>query len=540
MMLQNNVRSKRGETRRDSASCGKTSRRSSILKGSPAAKDLQPQHLRRYGDKQKQLQGVPAGQMNPVDEREPQQQTQEGMSSRALPLLMVAGISVGALLGCIIRVTYRPWSKRQIMYVSFPGELFDRMMTGVSIPLMSSSVVAALASSRLSVSGRVGVCALFLSLLCKCLAVAGAIGIAAFLTPGQAVHLETDLPYVTPDMRLSAVAIDRLLDLIRNLFPSNIISAHMKAIFTFDGSTMRASDDKKLEANIQTLDTNVTNQLGLLSFSVLLGLMLSAFRQEQNVVLNVFVSLSNALVTATHMLMWLAPVGLCSITMGLVLRAKDLQVLVGDLFMYLLTFLAAIALHGLVVLPALYLVLTRKRLGPLFRNMVQPISMAYGLSSSSATVPTLIVALEEGLQMDPRLARCLVPVGSTVNMDGTAIYFTVTLIFFAQKEGMTLSPLQYAFIGLTSGLASLTIGYSNLNGVMTYLLQTFDVPFQNTRILVYSDWFMRRMSFALNVVTDTVVASGTQSLCRAALNGVKTPDVVSEIAGPDDPDGQPQ
>ncbi|XP_075543557.1 excitatory amino acid transporter-like isoform X1 [Dermacentor variabilis] len=539
-MLQNNVRSKPGETRRDSVSCGKTSRRSSILKGSPAVKDLQPQQLRRYGDGQKQPQGVPAGQMNAVDEREPQQQAQEGMSSRVLPLLMVAGISVGALLGCIIRVTDRPWSRRQIMYVSFPGELFQRMMTGVSTPLMSSSVVAALASSRLSVMGRVGLCALFLSLLCKCLAVAGAIGIAAFLTPGHAVRLETDLPYVTPDMRLSAVATDRLLDLIRNLFPSNIISAHMKAIFTFDDSAIRGSDGKRLEPNIKTIDTAVTNQLGLLSFSILLGLMLSAFRQEQNVVLNVFVSLSNALVTATHMLMWLAPVGLCSITMGLVLRAKDLQVLVGDLYMYLLTFVAAIALHGLLVLPALYLMLTRGRLGLLFRNMVQPISVAYGLSSSSATVPTLIVALEEGLQMDPRLARCLVPVGSTVNMDGMAIYFTVTLIFFAQKEGMTLSPLQYTLIGLTSGLASLSIGYSPLKGVMLYLLQAFDVPFQNTKILVYTDWFTRRMSFALNVITDTVVASGTQSLCRAALNAVKTPDVVSEIAGPDDADGQPQ
>lgn len=123
------------------------------------------------------------------------------------------------------------------------------------------------------------------------------------------------------------------------------------------------------------------NLMGVLCFSVMLGLVLSAFRDEQNVVLNVFVCLSNTLMTATHMLLWFAPVGLCSASMSLVLGAGDWQALTGDLSMYAMAFVAAVALHGLLVLPTMYLLLTRHQLGPFFRNMVYPMSIALGTSS---------------------------------------------------------------------------------------------------------------------------------------------------------------
>nr|XP_037289047.1 excitatory amino acid transporter 4-like [Rhipicephalus microplus] len=124
------------------------------------------------------------------------------------------------------------------------------------------------------------------------------------------------------------------------------------------------------------------NLMGVLCFSVILGLVLSAFRDEQNVVLHVFVCLSNTLMTATHMLLWFAPVGLCSASVSLVLQgAAELQALTGDLSMYVMAFLAAVALHGLLVLPTLYLFLTHRQLGPFFRNMVYPLSVALGTSS---------------------------------------------------------------------------------------------------------------------------------------------------------------
>ncbi|XP_049514373.1 excitatory amino acid transporter 4-like [Dermacentor silvarum] len=261
------------------------------------------------------------------------------------------------------------------------------------------------------------------------------------------------------------------------------------------------------------------NLMGVLCFSVLLGLVLSAFRDEQNVVLNVFVSLSNTLMTATHMLLWFAPVGLCSGSMVLVLGAGDLQPLTGDLSMYVMAFVAAIALHGLLVLPTLYLLLTRHQLGPFFRNMVYPMAVALGTSSSSATAPTLIVALEQGLRMDPRLARFLAPVGATMNMDGSAIYFIVTVLFFAQKNAIALTVAQHLVVGLVCSLATLSTSPTPQASrvVLVYLMISLGIPLDGVGMLLHTDWVINRLSTAVNVLGDAVVVSGTQALCRSTL-----------------------
>ncbi|KAH6941800.1 hypothetical protein HPB50_023606 [Hyalomma asiaticum] len=383
------------------------------------------------------------------------------------------------------------------------GELFLRMMSGVTLPLISTSVVAALGSSRPPVLGRVGLCALSLSLLCKCLAAAGALGLAAFLSPGNTVRLDV-VEAARLNTSLSSVAVGRLLDFVDT---------------TDEMALTGRSGSPGPDPVFASLEN--ANLMGVLCFSVMLGLVLSAFRDEQNVVLNVFVSLSNTLMTATHMLLWFAPIGLCSASMSLVLAAGDWQALTGDLSMYAMAFVAAVALHGLLVLPTMYLLLTRHQLGPFFRNMVYPMSVALGTSSSSATVPTLIVALERGLRMDPRLARFLAPVGATVNMDGTAIYFIVTVLFFAQKNAIVLTLGQHLVVGLMCSLATLSTSPSPQAGrvVLVHLMTSLGIPPDGVGVLLYTDWIMNRLSTAVNVLGDAVVASGTQQLCRASLQG---------------------
>ncbi|XP_075731022.1 excitatory amino acid transporter 5-like isoform X2 [Rhipicephalus microplus] len=357
-----------------------------------------------------------------VDDTSPPEQVVDGVSSRPLPLLMAAGLVAGAALGFTIRYIDSPWTKRQIVYLGFPGELFLRMMSGVTLPLISTSVVAALGSCRPPVLGRVGLCALTLSLACKFLAAAGALGLVAFLSPGNTVRLDV-VETPRPSSSFSNVAIDRLLDLIRNLFPSNIVAAHIYTALT------------------------------------------------------------------------------------------------GDLSMYVMAFLAAVALHGLLVLPTLYLFLTHRQLGPFFRNMVYPLSVALGTSSSSATAPTLIMSMEQGLRMDPPLARFLAPVGATMNMDGTAIYFIVTVLFFAQKNNIAFTFGEHLVVGLMCCLATLNTSPSPQAGrvVLVYLMTSLGIPLDGIGILLYTDWIMNRLSTAVNVLGDAVVASGTQELCRATL-----------------------
>ncbi|XP_077550231.1 excitatory amino acid transporter-like [Haemaphysalis longicornis] len=460
----------------------------------------------------------------PNEEAFAAQQAVDGVSDRLLPLLMAAGLVGGFVLGFAIRATDHPWTDRQVMYVGFPGELFVRMMSGVTLPLISSSVVAALGSSRLPVIGRVCACSLALSLFCKLLATAEALSLAIVLSPGNTVRLDIQTEQFKQFPRLSTVATDRLLDLVRNLFPSNIIEAHLDVkLFLVrpaeESRTPPPSAASNAGEDFHLTKTFGSNHLGVLSFSILLGLVLAAFRDDQNVVLNVFVSLSNTVMTATHMLLWFAPVGLCSTSMALVLGARDLQTLAGDLSMYVMALVAAMVLHGAVVLPALYLVLTRRHLWPFFRNMVYPISVAFGTASSSATVPTSIVALEEGLHLDPRLARFLAPVGAIANMDGSAIYLVITVLFFAQRSSMGFTVGQYLLIGLMCIVESLNTSptpESNLAGLV-YLMQVLEIPMQDIGVLLFTDWLMNRLASTVNMLGDAVVASATQVLCATSL-----------------------
>nr|XP_037288185.1 excitatory amino acid transporter 1-like isoform X1 [Rhipicephalus microplus] len=129
------------------------------------------------------------------------------------------------------------------------------------------------------------------------------------------------------------------------------------------------------------------------------------------------------------------------------------------------------------------------------------------------------MSMEQGLRMDPPLARFLVPVGATMNMDGTAIYFIVTVLFFAQKNNIAFTFGEHLVVGLMCCLATLNTSPSPQAGrvVLVYLMTSLGIPLDGIGILLYTDWIMNRLSTAVNVLGDAVVASGTQELCRATL-----------------------
>ncbi|KAL1477525.1 hypothetical protein MTO96_035666, partial [Rhipicephalus appendiculatus] len=246
-----------------------------------------------------------------------------------------------------------------------------------------------------------------------------------------------------------------------NLYPSNIMRAHMETTFLLDESYRTADVEKhSADSRIGSYTLRLPNQLGLLSFSVILGLVLSASHQDQNVVLNVFVSLSNTLVTATHMLMWFAPVGLCSITMALVLQAKDLQILTGDLSMYIITFLGGD--HS--ARPSCATGTVREDYG----SKTGPFLSKHGPTNLYG--PRAILQLTNGAGFDSCARRRAA--------DGSAI----------GKDAMALGVLEYITIG-------------------------------------------SRISTALNVIGDVVVASGTQELCRTTLAAARSPEGGSEVGG---------
>ena len=113
-----------------------------------------------------------------------------------------------------------------------------------------------------------------------------------------------------------------------------------------------------------------------------------------------------------------------------------------------------LCIHGFLVLPALYTLATRSLPFKFLANMTSAFTTAFGTGSSSATLPVTINCLEEKNGVDPRISRFVLPIGATINMDGTALYEAVAAIFIAQMVGMNPSLGQIIIISITATAAS--------------------------------------------------------------------------------------
>ena len=134
--------------------------------------------------------------------------------------------------------------------------------------------------------------------------------------------------------------------------------------------------------------------------------------------------------------------------------------------------------------------------------MLQALITAFGTSSSSATLPVTFKCLEENNKIDKRVTRFVLPVGATVNMDGTALYEAVAAIFIAQAAGLELSIGQYTAVSVTATLASIGAAGIPQAGLVTMMvvLQTLGLPEDSVTLIFAVDWFLDRLRTTVNVL----------------------------------------
>ena len=136
------------------------------------------------------------------------------------------------------------------------------------------------------------------------------------------------------------------------------------------------------------------------------------------------------------------------------------------------------------------------------KGIVQALLTAFGTSSSSATLPVTFRCLEEVNNIDKRVTRFVLPIGATINMDGTALYEAVAAIFIAQAEGLNLNFGQYVAVSLTATLASIGAAGIPQAGLVTMLivLQTIGLPEEAAALIIAVDWFLDRIRTTVNVL----------------------------------------
>lgn len=398
--------------------------------------------------------------------------------TRQILLAMLAAILLGSTTQYLLQLPALPEFVRFVLHdllsaglFELGGQIFLASLKLLVVPLVLVSLICGVSQLQdQRTLGRMSLKTLLLYLATTALAISLALLVANLLQPGVGVQLDTPASYSPPPPT-------PLLDVLSGIFPSNPVAAMAQG-----------------------------NMLQIIVFALLIGLAIGRSGDAGQRLAAHFRDWDSVLMMLVSLLMKLAPYGVFCLLFTLFAR-QGLGT-VGDLFLYMLTVILVLLLHGAVVYPMLLKTLTG--LSPLpFLSKMRTVQMfAFSTATSSATIPVNLRNAEERLGVDNRVAAFVIPLGATINMDGTAIMQGVATVFIAQAFGLDLSFTDYLLVILTATLAS--IGTAGVPGVglvtLAMVLQQVGLPAEGIALIIGVDRLLDMLRTAVNVTGDALVS----------------------------------
>ncbi len=381
-------------------------------------------------------------------------------------LAMILGIVVGKIMGDTAGM-FAPL-----------GSLFIQLIKMLVVPLVFVSIVSGAASLGATQSaGRIGITTIIFVFFTTFLAVLVAFAAANIFKPGTGLSI----------------------DAIREFFPVQNYSASQPKM-DFMSIITQVIPDNPIRSMAEG------NILQLIFFGLFLGFGLSILPvPKKQPVINGFNTLLEALIWCISKVMLVAPLGV----FGLMADATgtfgfDLLIKVGDL---LWVNVIAFFFMLFVFYPAAMLLFSKQKLGPFFKAMLRPQIVAFSTASSLATLPVTLETCEKDLKVSKETASFVIPLGATINMTGSAIYFALVALFFAQLYGMELSFAQYMAIALTATIGS--VGQAGVPGptlLVVAVLVSAGIPVEWLPLRYALDRIFDMLRTDLNITGDAVCA----------------------------------
>ncbi|XP_051480891.1 excitatory amino acid transporter 5 [Apus apus] len=459
-----------------------------------------------------------------------------------LLILSVLSVTIGCLLGFFLRT--RRLSQQEISYFQFPGELLMRMLKMLILPLVVSSLMSGLAALDAKTSSRLGIITVTYYLWTTFVAVVVGIIMVSIIHPGGAAQKESTEEGGKPIMSSA----DALLDLIRNMFPANLVEATFKQYRTKSIPIIKsnkASSDSTTRriiiygvqdengSNVQNFALDITpppeviyksepgtsdgmNVLGIVIFSATMGIMLGRMGNSGVPLVSFCQCLNESVMKIVAVAVWYFPFGIVFLIAGKILEMDDPSAIGKKLGFYAITVVCGLVVHGLFILPMMYFFITKKNPIVFIRGILQALLIALATSSSSATLPITFKCLLENNHVDRRIARFVLPVGATINMDGTALYEAVAAIFIAQVNNYELDFGQIITISITATAASIGAAGIPQAGLVTMVivLTSVGLPTDDITLIIAVDWALDRFRTMINVLGDALAAGIMAHVCR--------------------------
>ena len=350
------------------------------------------------------------------------------------------------------------------------GGIFVNSIRMMIVPLVFVSLTLGAASmGDIKKLGRIGTKTIGFYLVTTAIAISIAILIATLVQPGVGTTISLEgLDYTPKDA-------PSLASVFVNMVPRNPISAMASG-----------------------------NMLQIIVFALLTGTGLTVLGEKTKKITELFEQANTLILKLVEMIMLIAPFGVFA------LISKTMATLGWDmmpkLIMYMLCVVGALLIHAVVTYQGFLFAFTKLSPVQFFKNFYPAMTVAFSTASSSATLPITVETAEKRLGVSPKIASFCLPLGATVNMDGTAIMQGVATVFIAQLFGMDLTLMDFVTVIVTATLAS--IGTAGVPGVgllmLSMVLVQIGLPVEGIAIIIGIDRILDMLRTAINITGDAV------------------------------------
>jgi Na+/H+-dicarboxylate symporter len=383
------------------------------------------------------------------------------------------GIVIGAIAGI-----FCGWFFGEAMNsVAWLGTLFLDALKMLIVPLIVAAVITSItAIGDARHLGRMGGYTVLYYLTTTAIAVFIGLVIVNIIQPGTSAG---DLSNIIPD-EIAGKEATGVSDIIKTLITPNLVEA---------------------AASSQILP--------LIVFSLIFGVALTTIGERGKVISGFFEGLNDTMMKLVIWLMYLSPIGIFALIaskLGESGGGDAVLVEMSKVGWYVFTVIFALMIHFL-FLSGVLILIARRGMSYLV-YMLRALVAAFGTASSTATLPlTMESAIEAGVKK--RVVKFVLPLGATVNMDGTALYEAVAVMFIAQAYGIEMNAFQQTIIFITATLAAIGAAGIPQAGLVTMalVLTAVNLPLEGVGLILAVDWFLDRIRTAINVWGDSVGAA---------------------------------
>ena len=385
---------------------------------------------------------------------------------------ILIGFLLGVIFGIFINLVDLDQSDKKIIIelLSVGGEIFLKIIKMLVVPIVFFSLTSGVANlNELNTLGKIGIKSISLYISTTFFAITGSLIFANLIDPGEGFKLKIENNGVTISEPPS------LSDVILNIIPNNPFESLVNE-----------------------------NMLQVIFFAILLGSAISISKKKE--LTKFFNDFNLVIMKVLSISLTIAPVGIfCLISKTFATQGLGSII---ELAKYFLVVSFALFLHVIFIYLPLIRIVGKVKVVKFFNGMKEALIFAFSTSSSSATIPVTLENLRKNFSVKDKIASFTVPLGATINMDGTAIMQGVATVFIANAYGVDLSVIDYLNIILTSTLAS--IGTAGVPGVgiimLGMVLNQVGLPLEGIALIMGVDRFLDMLRTAVNVSGDSMVS----------------------------------